>query len=223
MQQQIEDTAKSAGFEHVAQLNRDIGDHFEVAKMLDRLDGKKVLNGQMGKHMLRLAGTIAGSSHGPLGSVFGAMGGDAVSRLLASQSIASPMTRYLLRDLEAKDPESYAKVIEWIKQQNFDREGRLLLPSGTMTGTRNPDTGEIFNGYGEQKPIPMGGKTLPNAIVVSGKKPPASYEQAVNRSAYEENKGMKPTVSVPETQNIIDATDEKATKDNTDQTPIIKY
>lgn len=145
MQKRIEQTAKDAGLTEIAQLNREIGDQLEAAKFLESLNGNKVLNGQMGKHFLRLSGAIiGGSTGGPLASVFGAMGGEVVSRMLATNSIASPINRLLLRDLEARDPVAYGKVIGWIKQQGLDSENRV------MTGML------LKEGDSSQIPLPMG-------------------------------------------------------------------
>lgn len=165
MQEEIENVAKEAGHNDVAQINREIGDQLEAAKFLDSLDGRKVMNGQIGKHFLRLSGTILGSGAGPLGSISGALGGEAVSRMLASHSILSPVNRHLLRDLEAREPEVYAKVIEWIKQQQEARSSRLALPEGvTRLGGeefKGKPTNEFENNFRNNSIIDSNIKKLP--------------------------------------------------------------
>ncbi len=222
MQQEIEATAERAGHPDIAQSNREIGDRMEAIKYLESLDGKKILNGQIGGHLLRIAGAITGASHGPFGSIWGALGGDIVSRVMANHSIASPFTRVLLRDLEIKDPAAYEKVTEWIKKQGLDRSNRLELPSGNQVGERDAKTGKIFGGYNPDV-IPMGGKTLPSSVVVGGIKPPTSYVEAINRAKYESEKGTGPTKAYAAPSRIIDATDEKPSVLNTDKSPIVKY
>lgn len=64
----IEKNTKSAD---VAALNKELGSHYAVLKFLEKLDGKKVKNGRLGKFFMQTAGAIAGSSFGPLGSMAG--------------------------------------------------------------------------------------------------------------------------------------------------------
>lgn len=166
MQEEIEETAKLAGLDDVAQLNREIGDQLEAIKFLEGLDGRKVIDGQIGKHFARLTGGMIGASAGgPLGAMFGALGGEVVSRMLASNSIASPVNRWLIKDLQARDPEAYVKVIEWIKQQSFDKEGRLMIsegaiPMGTSAG-ENIEPNVFFNDFKQNSNILNNTKQLP--------------------------------------------------------------
>jgi len=134
-QESIEETAAKAGAIEVAQLNREIGDVLEAAKFLQNLDGRAVLYGKMGKHMLRLAGAIAGSKGGIIGSIAGIAGGEVVARMLASASIAGPIKRMILKDLEKTNPQAYIKTLNWLKKQGLDRElhpvYRLQVPHRT--------------------------------------------------------------------------------------------
>jgi hypothetical protein len=165
MQEEIESTAEKAGFKEMAQLNRDIGDRLEAAKFVESLNGNTVLNGKLGKHLMRMSGMIMGARNGPLQAAFGLAGGEVASRMLTNYSIASPMNRYLLRDLEMRDPESYKAVMEWIKQQGVDREGRLLLGQGpTILGaekTKSTPANVFGNDITQNSQILNNTKALP--------------------------------------------------------------
>jgi len=139
-QKRIEDVARDAGAVDVAQLNRDIGDIIQASKFLENLDGRAVLYGRMGTHMMRLAGAVAGSGGGALGSVAGAMGGDVLAGLLRSNSIATPVKRLLLAKLEATDPAAYQRTLNWLRKEKLDRELRLALPKPRFIplGENNP-------------------------------------------------------------------------------------
>ncbi len=144
-QETIESTAAKAGATDVAQLNREIGDILEAAKFLENLDGRKVLYGRMGTHMLRLAGAIVGSKGGPLGSIAGVMGGDVLAGILRDVSIASPLKRLILRDLQRTNPDAYIRTLNWLKKQGLDRETRLLIEP--------PKNGGI--GPNQGRPVPV--------------------------------------------------------------------
>ncbi|MBI5732635.1 hypothetical protein HY967_01605 [Candidatus Jorgensenbacteria bacterium] len=139
MQEAIEESAARAGATDVAQLNREIGDILEASKFLENLDGKKVLYGRMGTHMLRLSGAIIGSRGGPLGSLAGAIGGDVVANILRNVSIASPVKRLILRDLQKTNPAAYIRTMNWLEKQGLARELRLALPAPSPLGSaKNP-------------------------------------------------------------------------------------
>jgi len=144
-QEAIEETAAKAGATDVAQLNRDIGDILEAAKFLENLDGRKILYGRMGTHMLRLAGTISGAAGGGIpGGIVGGLGGELLARMLRSASISTPVKRLILRDLQNKAPDAYIRTLNWLKKQGLDREFRLMLP---------PPRGPV--GPNQGRPIPV--------------------------------------------------------------------
>ena len=128
-QRRIEDVAAKAGATDVAQLNRELGDIHQAVKYLEALDGRAVLYGRMGTHMTRLAGAVAGSSGGPLGTIAGAMGGDVLAGMLRSNYVSSASKRIILKNLRTQDPQSYINTLRWLKNEGLDREMRELLPA----------------------------------------------------------------------------------------------
>ena len=142
MQKTIEETVTKAGNPEVAQLNRVIGDKLEASKFLEDLNGKTIKGGRLLKYLT--TGIGASFGHTIPGKILGAMGGNLVGDLVLSNTIASPIKRFLLRNLEVTNPESYTKTIEWLSKQNLDRETRLLLPAPKEGAL--PLGGETFTG-----------------------------------------------------------------------------
>jgi hypothetical protein len=56
----------------VKKLNEELSRHYAVINYLEKLDGKRVEGGRLGKHFARVLGGIVGSHFGPLGSIAGA-------------------------------------------------------------------------------------------------------------------------------------------------------
>ncbi len=141
----IEKRAMEAGATDVAQLNRHIGDIQEAAKFLEGLNGKVVKGGTITRLTSRLIGATAGAHFGVLGTILGAVTGDAVAGALVSNSIATPVKRLILKQIEQTDPAAYKRAIQWLKDQKiFKKE---LLQIGPGDATRNP------------VPIPLNGPT----------------------------------------------------------------
>jgi hypothetical protein len=137
MQETIEESAKSAGFEDVAQLNREIGDRLEASKFLERLDGQTLKGGRLSKYVFGLAGAAMGNTIP--GKILGMIGGNMVAEILMSTSVSTPVKRLLLKSIETKSPEAYEATLKWLNEQGLERSTRLLLPSPAELGSpRNP-------------------------------------------------------------------------------------
>lgn len=59
----------------VKNLNRELQQHYAVLDLLEKLDGKKVEGGRLGKYFAQTVGGIVGSHFGPLGAIIGAEAG----------------------------------------------------------------------------------------------------------------------------------------------------
>ena len=53
-------------------------------------------------------------------------------------------------------------------------------------------------------PILLGGESLPSAVSVGGKNPPANWMEAVNRLKYESKKQIRPTKKLPTVTDVVD-------------------
>lgn len=126
-QKTIENSASKAGFEDVAQLNREIGDRLNAADFLQKLDGQTLKYGKIGKYAFMGIGASLGK--GLVGKVFGAIGGEYVAELLMRADVATPVKRLILKNIKETNPEAYTATLDWLKQQGLDRELRLALPA----------------------------------------------------------------------------------------------
>ncbi len=62
----------------VKALNEELQKHYSTLNLLEKLNGKKVEGGKLGKYFARTVGSIVGSHFGPLGSIVGAEAGGRV-------------------------------------------------------------------------------------------------------------------------------------------------
>ena len=133
MQKDIEEIAEKAGHKDVAQLNREIGDRLEAARYLEDLNGKTIKGGRLLKYVTTGIGSAMGTTIP--GKIVGALGGNLIGELIIANNVANPIKRFLLRNLQAKDPEAYLNTIKWLEKQDLDRETRLLLPGPSGMNT----------------------------------------------------------------------------------------
>lgn len=139
----IEDAVPKDAFS-VKELNAAIGDFYDAKDFLAAIENKKVKGGRLGGYFGRTIGAIAGAKYGPLGSITGAMGGDAVSNILQSRTFTTPLKQLILKNLELKDPAAYQKALEFIKKAGLEQEMRLRLPAPSAINIppRVPAAGE---------------------------------------------------------------------------------
>ena len=111
----IEQVAKDAGNEEVAQLNRNIGDTLEASKFLKNLHGQTLKGGRLGKYVYTAIGSTLG--HTLVGKVLGAVGGDMLGELLMRNDVANPLKRLILKSIKEQSPEAYDETVKWVKEQ----------------------------------------------------------------------------------------------------------
>lgn len=79
----IEENTESV---NVKALNRELSEHYAVLNFLEKLDGKKVAGGRLGKYFSQTVGAVVGSNFGPLGALIGSeLGGAIKGRLMSSK------------------------------------------------------------------------------------------------------------------------------------------
>lgn len=69
LKQTVEEKTTSAD---VKALNDELSRHYSVLSLLEKMDGKKVSGGKLGKYFAQTIGSIVGSHFGPLGTLAGA-------------------------------------------------------------------------------------------------------------------------------------------------------
>jgi hypothetical protein len=129
----------------VHDLNSHIGDMYDAEKFLRTLDGQVVKGGRLGKYSGRIIGGAIGSHGGPLGTFFGALGGDMVAEILQRSTFSNPVRALLLRNLQKADPAAYQQVIDFMKRSGMERDTRLALPPASYVpaGPRTPSPSSV--------------------------------------------------------------------------------
>lgn len=108
----------------VEKINKDLGKHYEVLNLLEKLDNKKVDGGKLGKYFAQGIGGLVGSHFGPIGTIAGAEAGSFIKgRMMASKFSSraaqvieqSPEMKQALKNIvEAEDAateEAYKKKL----------------------------------------------------------------------------------------------------------------
>lgn len=80
----------------VKAINKELSDYFATMSVLEKLNGKKVKSGRLGKYFAQTVGSIVGGHFGPLGAIAGAeLGGGILGKSMSSKfgpKIGSRMT-----------------------------------------------------------------------------------------------------------------------------------
>jgi len=142
-QKSIEKTAKKAGLDDVAQLNREIGDVLEASKFLESLDGNTLKGGRLGKYAFGTIGAIGGTSIGPVGTFLGAVGGNVIADLLMKRSVSPIVRRTILKAIKDKDPVAFTKVKEWMKSPEAKQRLLESPKKGSSTKIESTETVEL--------------------------------------------------------------------------------
>jgi hypothetical protein len=123
----VEDNAKSVD---VQALNRELSRHFSVLNLLEKLDGKKVDGGKLGKYFAQTVGTIVGSHFGPLGAIAGAE----IAGRIKSAAMSSKLKGTTGAGLEVSDAMKAAQA----KVQSINDGSRNQSQTPTMAATAIP-------------------------------------------------------------------------------------
>ena len=146
----VEDMSESID---AKRLNDELTSHYSVLSLLEKLDGKKVAGGKLGKYFAQLVGSVVGSNFGPLGSIAGA---ELAGRLKGGQ-MASTFSKKIGRNMVASDTMNAAvkqgasplSPLEIVQREA--KEAPKMLPA--------PKPGSNPNASRVEVPIPLPGPT----------------------------------------------------------------
>lgn len=85
---------------HVQAINDELAAHYSVLGLLEKLDGKKVAGGKLGKYFAQTVGSIVGSHFGPLGAIVGAEVGGGLKGALMKNKFSGKTGQMLERSAE---------------------------------------------------------------------------------------------------------------------------
>ena len=141
-QQTIEDVARTAGYDDLAQLNRSIGDRLEAAKFLESLHQKVIKGGQLQKMLFGLIGSGVGNSIPA--KILGYLGGEAIANVMMSNAIADPVKRLILKNVNRGNVRGYEEAVKWLEKQGVLKSERKLLPPPSAIYAQPPTySGEV--------------------------------------------------------------------------------
>lgn len=187
----IEDAATKIGADDVAQLNREIGDRLSAAELLSTMDGKVVKGGRLGRYVAATLGSTLGTTIP--GKIAGALGGDIVAKILIDNSVASPVKRLILKNLQTKNPAAYDETIQWLRESGF-RDEYPALPPGS---TNREYVGDYQMRSDNQIPTQTQQKVITNSIIDDTIPQNKGLENELDYQTFLEN-GGKDEINVPD-------------------------
>lgn len=209
----IEDKARSLGAEDVAQLNREIGDKLDAVKFLEDIHGERAKGGRLGKYVGAMIGSTLGST--PLGKILGAFGGDMFANLLISNSVAGPVKRLLLKDLQRKNPQAYTKTIQWLKSRKLGSDILLGLPEGGKSSYKPVDSKVFVNPQGQASDS-LQEVVDANSPAVSSRLDSPNMSNEVALNAINDERTLAETAGAPDAINAPDIKDDLNFLDKSD-------
>lgn len=133
----------------VSEVNKELSRHFAVIDYLNRLDGKKVEGGKLGKYFAQSVGAIVGSHFGPLGAIVGATVGGGIKGNLMSRAFGGQTGRTIPTAESIKDAVKFkdAKPLE------------LPPAQGIINSTQTPNPIKPTNNNAPRNINPLTAKT----------------------------------------------------------------
>lgn len=137
----------------VKALNKELTTHYAVMDYLNKINGKKIEGGRLGKHFARVTGAIVGSHFGPLGSIAGSEIAGGIKGL-SMRGTLSKKTGNVLRSSEAMQ-----KAIK--ANQSSKSVGNLNIPQNkTIINTTADITPSITSKPEVKSVLPRGGNFI---------------------------------------------------------------
>lgn len=113
----------------IQSLNGELGDYYHAIETLENLHGGAAPGGKIGSLFTKVAGTVAGSPGGAIGSIAGYMTADKISELMMNPAITTAIKREALMQLKVQRPTVANKVADILKQREAEAMTRPKLPA----------------------------------------------------------------------------------------------
>lgn len=147
----------------VRAVNRDLSKHFAVLDYLEKLDGKIVEGGKLGKYFAQTVGAIVGSHFGPVGSVVGAEVGGRLKGSMMSRAFngktgkIAPQADAVTDAMKYRDsaPLQLPQSSNSFGRRNQSQSATIMNPS---TGISNSIPQESYFGQGKRELTELGSK-----------------------------------------------------------------
>lgn len=161
IRQNIENSVDDAD---VKGLNSELGDYYHAIETLENLHGGAAPGGRIGSLFTKVAGAVAGSPGGAIGSIAGYMTADKISELMMNPAITTAIKREALNQLKISRPTVAGQVAKILQKRAAEAASRPQLPSpsfipmgeykggaGTTPMTKAPLAGKGPVGFDPQK------------------------------------------------------------------------
>lgn len=126
IRQNIENSVDDAD---VRALNGEIGDYYHAIETLENLHGGAAPGGRIGSLFTKVAGAVAGSPGGAVGSIAGYMTADKISELMMNPAITTAIKREALNQLKVARPTVAGQVAKILQKRATESAARPKLPS----------------------------------------------------------------------------------------------
>jgi len=205
----IEDSVTDAS---IRDLNAELGKLYDAQEMLEKLGGRVVKGGRLGKYFARGFGIAVGAPGGPLGSIVGGITADKLADLMQSSYFQNPLLKKMVGEIRSARPKIFDDAEKLIAKRKSDQGSRLQLgaPSSMRMPGEAPKESSMFvtndyNEFLERQGLPRIKKDLPML--------PAGNPKNING----------PTIIVPEKlQSSVDAREAARRKSGEIKTPKTK-
>lgn len=111
-------------------LNNELAEQYSVMGILEKLDGKKVAGGRLGKYFAQTTGAIIGSHFGPIGSVVGAEVGSGLKGSLMKNKFRGQT------GIKMQDSPAMKAALEKVAQSSNNTGNRMIAQTNTIIPTR---------------------------------------------------------------------------------------
>lgn len=138
-------------------LNSELGDYYHAIETLENLHGGPAPKGRMGMDFARIAGAVAGSPGGTIGSVAGYFTADRVAQFLSNPELTTALKREALTQLKVSRPTVASQVADILKKQAAEQASRPLLPEAPIKMGGTDSLGRKVDAGGSITSIPQEG------------------------------------------------------------------
>lgn len=116
----------------VKKLNNELGQHLQVQKLLETLDGKKVAGGKLGKYFAKGIGGLIGSHFGPVGTMAGSEIAGGIQGKILSSKFGSSLERPIDQSSEMQ------QAIQNLSKKASDTQQTNAIPNITNNAYNIP-------------------------------------------------------------------------------------
>lgn len=157
----VEDNTKSINTKNI---NKELGRHLNVLKLIERLDNKRVEGGRLGKYVARGIGAVIGSKGGPIGSILGSELGGRIQGAIMARTFSSNASRIIEKSPEMIQAlENIEKAADEATKEQYMQKLRGMLAAKNVKPAEVPSLYEAYIPEDKQPVIQMGTAPKPKA------------------------------------------------------------